>query len=231
MSQSRLTWNSTTLTINTMPKASTKLADPDGTEEIVRSEATKRYKVKIVDLDTLRPVRTERGEKNAVVKYYNTGEVEALEQRLKQKKVPKKTAKKTGGKISAETDFGDSSTSAPPLPGTSKGKTKEDSNESPGRAKNMGKSPAKQNDGVVSASGKTVPSSSKPKKSPVENNYDYDEYDEDLMEDGMFDGMDSDDAAALYEYFIFLKFCGDNDGDACELGGLCILLHPAYMIV
>ncbi|PBK82562.1 hypothetical protein ARMGADRAFT_1090277 [Armillaria gallica] len=191
-----------------MPKASTKLADPDGTEEIVRSEATTRYKVKPIDLDTLLPVRTERGDKNVVVKYYNTGEVEALEQRLKQAKVPKRTVTKTGGKISAETDFGDSvqaSTSAPPLPGTSKGKKKEDSNEPPSRAKNKGKSPAKQNDDVVSKSGKTVPSSSKPKKSPVKKNYDYDEYEEDLMEDGMFDGMDSDDAAALCEYFILLK--------------------------
>ncbi len=141
-----------------------------------------------------------------VVKYYNTGEVEVLEQRLKQTKVPKRIVTKTGGKISAETDFGDSvqtSTSAPPLPGTSKGKKKEDLNESPSRAKNKGKSLAKQNDDVVSKSGKTVPSSSKPKKS---QNYDYDEYEEDLMEDGMFDGMDNDDAAALCEYFILLKY-------------------------
>ncbi|KAK0220747.1 hypothetical protein EDD85DRAFT_863367, partial [Armillaria nabsnona] len=172
----------------------------------VRSDATTMYKVKPVDLDTLRLVRTERGDTNVVVKYYNRAEVEALEQRLKQTKVPKKTAKKTGGKISAETDFGDSSTSAPPLPGTSKEKTKEDSDEPPSRAKNKGKSPVKQNDDVVSESGKKVPSSSKPKKSPVKKNYDYDEYDEDLMEDGMFDGMDSDDAAALCEYFILLKY-------------------------
>ncbi|KAK0436177.1 uncharacterized protein EV420DRAFT_1770362 [Desarmillaria tabescens] len=93
-----------------MPKASTKSTDPDGTEEILRSDATKRYRVKPVDLDTLRPVRTERGYKNSLVRYYDTGDVEALEQQLKQdpslSKVhtsPKKTVKKKGGKISRTT--------------------------------------------------------------------------------------------------------------------------------
>ncbi len=53
-----------------------------------------------VDVDTLRLVRREGGEKNALVKYYNTGDVEALEQRLKQ---DPSSPKKTGGKILAET--------------------------------------------------------------------------------------------------------------------------------
>ncbi len=59
--------------------------------------------------------------------------------------------------------------------------------ESLSRAKNKGKSPAKQNEDVVSESIEKAPSSSKPKKSPVKNNYDYD----DLMEEGIFDGMAS----------------------------------------
>ena len=63
--------------------------------------------------------------------------------------------------------------------------------ESLSRAKNKGKSPAKQNEDVVLESKKRAPSSSKPKKSPVKKNYDYDDYDNDLMEDGMFDGMAS----------------------------------------
>ncbi|KAK0432371.1 hypothetical protein EV421DRAFT_1742341 [Armillaria borealis] len=164
-----------------MPKASTKLAEPDGTEEIVRSDATKRYKVKPVDLDTLRPVHTERGEKTALVKYYNTGDVEALEQRLKQgPSLSKKTVKKTGGKISAEMDFGDASQKSPSLPGTSKGKTKEDSDdkiiESLRRAKNKGKSPVKQNDDVVSESIKKAPSS---KRNDDSDDYDYDILEED----------------------------------------------------
>ncbi len=76
---------------------------------------------------------------------------------------------------------------------------KDDSNEAPSRAKKNDKSPANQkskDDGVVS---EKAPSSSKSKKSPVRRNYDYDE---DLIEDGTFDGMASDDAAALCEYFI-----------------------------
>lgn len=90
-----------------MPKASTKFAYPDGAEEILRSDATKRYSVKPVDLDTLRPIRSERGYMNALVRYYDIRDVEALEQRLKQNPSlskahtsPKKTVKKKGGKIS-----------------------------------------------------------------------------------------------------------------------------------
>ncbi|KAK0490558.1 hypothetical protein IW261DRAFT_20639 [Armillaria novae-zelandiae] len=90
-----------------MPKASTKFADPDGTEEILRSNATKKYNVKPVDLDTLRPIRSERGYKNTLVRYYGIRDVEALEQRLKKDPLlskvhtsPKKTVKKKGGEIS-----------------------------------------------------------------------------------------------------------------------------------
>ncbi len=63
--------------------------------------------------------------------------------------------------------------------------------ESLSRAKNKGKSPAKQNEDVVSESIKKAPSSSKPKKLPVKKNYDYDDYDDNFMEEGMFDGMAS----------------------------------------
>ncbi len=115
---------------------------------------------------------------------------------------PKKAMKKTGGNILAETDLGDSlqnvqaSTSEPSLPGTSKGKMKE---ESPSRAKNKGKSPPKQKSGDDNEVIKKAPSAFKPKILPVKRNYDYDD---DLIEDGTFDGMASDDAAALCEYFI-----------------------------
>ncbi|PBK82552.1 hypothetical protein ARMGADRAFT_1038577 [Armillaria gallica] len=130
-----------------------------------RSDATTRYKVTPVDVDTLRLVRRERGEKNALVRYYNAGDVEALKQRLKQ---DPSSPKKTGEKILAETEFGQTLTSAPSLPGISKAKMKE---ESLSRAKNKGKSPAKQNEDV-SESIEKAPSSSKPKKSPVKKNYD-----------------------------------------------------------
>ncbi len=63
--------------------------------------------MKPVDLDTLRPIRSERGYMNALVRYYDIRDVEALEQRLKQNPSllkahtsPKKTVKKKGGKIS-----------------------------------------------------------------------------------------------------------------------------------
>ncbi|PBK68135.1 hypothetical protein ARMSODRAFT_976394 [Armillaria solidipes] len=190
-----------------MPKASTTLAKPDRTEEILHIDATKRYEVKSIDLDTLRPVHMERGEKNMLVKHYNTRDIEALEQRLKQdpssSKVHtslEKAMKRTEGKISAITDYGDpsqkvqTSTSEPSLPGTSKGKMKE---ESLSQDKDKGKSPAKQHDDIVSESIKKVPSSSKPKKSPVKRNYDYNDYDYDILEENMFDGMASDHAAAL----------------------------------
>ncbi|KAK0184412.1 hypothetical protein F5146DRAFT_1075499 [Armillaria mellea] len=185
-----------------MPKTSTKLANPDGTDEILRSEAMKRYRVRTVDLDTLHHVRTERGDKNALVKYYNTGDVEALEQQLKQDPSPKKkTAKKKGEKSLAVTELEDSvqaSTSTPSLPGTSKGKMKEDSNEAPGRVKKNGKSPAKQKSKDDNVDSEKAPSSSKPRKSRVKRSYDYDDYyDDDILEEGMFDGMASDDAAAM----------------------------------
>ncbi|KAK0231253.1 hypothetical protein IW262DRAFT_470963 [Armillaria fumosa] len=93
--------------VSIMPKVPTKFVHTDGTEEILRSDATKRYSVKPVDLDTLRPIRSERGYMNALVRYYDIRDVEALEQRLKEdpslSKVhtsPKKTVKKKGGKIS-----------------------------------------------------------------------------------------------------------------------------------
>lgn len=268
-----------------MPKASTKFAYPDGAEEILRSDATKRYSVKPVDLDTLRPIRSERGYMNALVRYYNVRDVEALEQRLKQDPSlskthtsPKKTVKKKGGKISrmkAMKEFNldnaqmdqikprdvkdsptkrdaqrkvfyynfvdvqklaqevhsttprgqkgsDSKKGSASLPkahastsstSTSKGKTKvkEDSDdeiiilsESPSRDKKNGKSPVKpksEDDDeviIVSESIRKVPSSSKRKKLPVKRNYDYDDYDDDLMMDGLFDGMAKDDAAALF---------------------------------
>lgn len=267
-----------------MPKASTKFAYPDGAEEILRSDATKRYSVKPVDLDTLRPIRSERGYMNALVRYYNIRDVEALEQRLKQDPSlskahtsPKKTVKKKGGKISrmkAMKDFNldnaqmdqikprdvkDSPTKRDAhrkvfyynfvdvqnlaqevhstTPGGQKGsdskkksaslpthastsststskekmKVKEDSDdeiiilsESPSRDKKTGKSPVKQKSEdddeviIVSESIKKAPSSSKRKKLPVKRNYDYDDYDDDLMMDGLFDGMAKDDAAALF---------------------------------
>ncbi len=94
-------------------------------------------------------------------------------------------------------------------------KVKEDSDdeiiilaESPNRDKKNGKSPAKQKSEdddeviIVSESIKKAPSSSKRKKLPVKRNYDYDDYDDDLMIDGLFDGMAKDDAAALCECFL-----------------------------
>lgn len=269
-----------------MPKASKEFVYPDGAEEILRSDATKRYSVKPVDLDTLRPIRSERGYMNALVRYYDIRDVEALEQRLKQDPSlskahtsPKKTVKKKGGKISrmkAMKDFNldnaqmdqikprdvkdsptkrdahrkvfwynlvdvqnlaqevhsttpggqkssDSKKRSANLPAhasssstsTSKGKmkVKEDSDdeiiilsESPSRDKKNGKSPVRpkseEDDDdeviIVSESIKKAPSSSKRKKLHVKRNYDYDDYDDDLMMDGLFDGMAKDDAAALF---------------------------------
>lgn len=90
-------------------------------------------------------------------------------------------------------------------------KVKEDSDdeiiilsESPSRDKKNGKSPAKQKSEdddeviIVSESIEKAPFSSKRKKLPVKRNYDYDDYDDDLMMDGLFDGMAKDDAAALF---------------------------------
>ncbi len=94
-------------------------------------------------------------------------------------------------------------------------KVKEDSDdeiiilsESPSRDKKNGKSPAKQKSEdddeviIVSEFIEKAPSSSKRKKLPVKRNYDYDDYDDDLMMDGLFDGMAKDDAAALCECFL-----------------------------
>ncbi|KAK0498324.1 hypothetical protein EDD18DRAFT_84600 [Armillaria luteobubalina] len=240
-----------------MPKASTKFTDPgDGTEEILRNDATKRYSVKPVDLDTLRPVRSERGYMNTLVRYYDIRDVEALEQRLKKDPSlskahtsPKKTVKKKGGKISrrkAMKDFNLDNTQIDQIKprDVKDSPTKSDaqrktfyynlvdvqnlaqvhsttprgqkcpdrkersvnlptahastSSTSATEGKMKLKEDSEDDVTIVSESIEKASSSSKRKKLPVKRNYGYDDFDDDLMMDGLFDGMAEDDAAALF---------------------------------